>query len=133
MLLNLILARSPHNQPPSPETFLRFVVDENLSSADVFRVNAFWRPQHLHCPFCAFDYDVYGRLEDLAEDTAAVLIRSGNKEFFRGFGREIKVNDSGGQKKKEKGGDWFWQSVPESLRQEVQAVFQEDFDLFGYA
>ena len=67
-------------------------------------------------------------MEDLEEDTAAVLIRSGNKEFFKRL-RDFRVNSSD-----EKGvNDMFWRKVPAHLRRAIRIVFQEDFDMFGYA
>ena len=68
-------------------------------------------------------------MEELAEDTAAVLIRSGNKKFFERL-RDFRVN--GSDEKEESSGDWFWRRVPEHLLREIRIVFQEDFDMFGY-
>ena len=131
----LLTASAPVGDPTGPQTFIRFVIDELRLKEDVFSVNEHWRPQHLHCPFCAFDYDIYGRMEDLEEDTAAVLIRSGNKDFFKGAGSgslgDLRVN--GHSLMGQKTTNWFWRNVAEDLRWEIRKLFQKDFDLFGYA
>ena len=36
-----------------------------------------WRPLYASCPFCQLNFTVLARLEDMAEDTAYFLLKSG--------------------------------------------------------
>ena len=113
----------------SPEDFIKFVIDENRSHANRYKVNEHWRPQISTCPFCLFQYVVYGRYETYAEDTAYILLKSHlvNLKSVNKMNGDIHHYEKKSQRRKE-----FWSAVPSHYIHDLKNVFKADFDLFDY-
>lgn len=114
-----------------PETFVRFVIDENKKNVhNLYQINEHWRPQIAACPFCSVPFVVYGKYEAYAEDTAYILHKSNLTELRQvGF-----VNSAGGgpkTSKKDRRKD-FWSAVPDHYLSDLLNVFKSDFEMFQY-
>ena len=75
--LGLILLLNLPNQPAYGAEWLPR--SDSMSVEPVLRiqtripVNAHILPQHLYCPFCLFDFDAVGRIENFERDAPVVL------------------------------------------------------------
>ena len=45
-----------------PEEFLRHVLEELRSSKKYQNIDTHWRPQHIFCAYCVFNYSVYSKV-----------------------------------------------------------------------
>ena len=111
----------------SPKTFIKYVLDENKIHQDVFKVNEHWRPQAYTCPFCSFNYTVYGKFESLHEDSAYILQKT-NLTSLKAVGKvnaDVHKFDDRSQRRKT-----FWSQVPVQYLEELKECFKVDFELF---
>ena len=53
----------------SPEEFVKYILDDLKRGYP----NAHWKPQISSCPFCAIDFKIIGKLEDMTQDTFYIL------------------------------------------------------------
>ena len=50
-----------------PKQFAKFVIQ---SISDASATDGHYRPQYTQCPFCEFEFDLVGRIEDMESHTA---------------------------------------------------------------
>lgn len=55
----------------SPDEFLMYVVDTLKQGI----ADQHWRPQHGECPLCLFNFTIYGKVEEIFEDTAYFALK----------------------------------------------------------
>ena len=134
---------------PTPSQFVKYVIDSfEKSQGNLYSVNEHWRPQSACCPLCAFNYSVYGKYEDLYEDTAYIIIKSGQKEFFSKqyvkfiqiqncnknirnlMFQNIDINHISRYSKSQR--VKFWKSIEEKDKRKLRKLYKTDFDLFQY-
>ncbi len=123
------LSDKAESESISPELFVKFVIDENKNAQDLNKVNEHWRPQSFVCPFCLFPYNVYGRFETSAEDTAYILLKS-NLVDLRSVG---KINSDIHVQSKIQRRIAFWSQVPSHYINDLKNVFSTDFSLLQYS
>ena len=71
------------------------------------------------CPYCLFSYKVYGRYENMAEDTMYVLMKS-NQTNLLNIGS---LNTTKNKKPKKQRQKEFWSAVNASYLVQVHTVF----------
>ena len=59
------------NGEVTPNEFIAYVLSEGNKFIGI--MDEHWQPQVALCPFCSFDYKVYGKFDTLEEDTAYIL------------------------------------------------------------
>ena len=111
----------------SPKVFIKFVIDEG-QTLDWHHINEHWRPQIANCPFCHFEYSVYGKYETSEEDTAFILLRS-NLTHLKKVGKVNKVESHLTPKERMRA---FWSAVPVRYLADLKKMFYYDFLLFEY-
>lgn len=127
-LTNYVLADRPNkDQFVSPQEFVTFLI-ENLRDG-VLEADVHWLPQGTLCPFCAFNFTVYAKMENLWEDTAYFMLKAGLTHLM----------DPGLKKNPTRKNDHleyqrlFWSSVhPQSIDILFQ-IYEMDFQMFDYS
>ena len=56
---------------PTPEEFLLYVLECLVNDGE--DANSHWLPQYTSCPFCAANFTVYSKMEEMTEDTAYIM------------------------------------------------------------
>lgn len=94
-----------------------------MKSNNVYNVEPHWRPQFFVCPMCAFNYTVYGKVEDLYEDMAYILIKANRTDLA-----DARVTLNHLQSKKEV----FWAGIDMESQAELHRLYDMDFIAGGY-
>ena len=114
----------------SPNTFIRFVIEENKTKQNnIFNVNEHWRPQIASCPYCLFSYKVYGKYENIVEDTAYILMKSNQEKLLKigALNSDTKHHHRASMRRKE-----FWSAVDSIHLDDLLKIFEMDFKMFHY-
>ena len=119
------------NEEVTPNEFIAYILNEGKQK-NWFNINQHWRPQIAQCPFCAFDYKVYGKFETHEEDTAYILHNT-NLTHLASIGN-VNVNPSGTKLSPDQRRNQFWKSVNPEFIPELRKMYQKDLDmvLFDY-
>ena len=121
---------SDGNGTMTPTAFLTQVVDDN-NSKDPLNVDAHWRPQIAICPFCNKNkFKIYGRYENLVEDTAYILMKS-NLTHLMEIGKINKSPRKENISNNERS-ELFWSNVDGNIIQQLYEIYEMDFKMFDY-
>ena len=117
------------SEVPEPEDFIRYVIEDNKKHKNLFQANLHWRPQSSCCPFCLFDFSIYGHYETISEDTAYILLKNNITELKKvtNLNRDDKNVHHHKERRKQ-----FWSQISQRHLSDLLEIFKSDFDLFGY-
>ena len=92
------------------------------------RVDQHWRPQHLSCPFCLLNFTVYGKVEELDQDSLYLFTVSNLTSRINYKQKLNSANDQFSSEKK------FWSQVEASLIPKLEQPWSYlfDFQMFEY-
>ncbi|XP_068215660.1 carbohydrate sulfotransferase 10-like [Palaemon carinicauda] len=103
--------------------FLKYV----LKTYKEGKPDAHWKPYHVNCCPCDFDYDYITKVETLSEDLEYV---------FKKLGIPADPDTSMNQERKSVDEIYsyfkYYENVPSTLRKEIYSYLKYDMDLFGY-
>ncbi|XP_068233851.1 carbohydrate sulfotransferase 12-like [Palaemon carinicauda] len=103
--------------------FLKYV----LKTFKEGKPDAHWKPYHVNCCPCSFDYDYITKIETLSDDLEYVFKKLG-----------IPANPDVSKNKRRKSVDEiysyfrYYRGVPSTLKREIYQYLKLDIDLFGY-
>jgi hypothetical protein len=128
----------------SPQEFLQYVLADLARGHQ--RVDQHWRPQvslaqqaaaltlpqHLGCPFCGLQFTVYGRMEELDQDSAYFFRRANLTGLI-----DTKLHSNMKDKVSEKGllEKQFWEGVDAEILEQLsgEAGYKTDLEMFDYS
>ncbi|XP_061889241.1 carbohydrate sulfotransferase 12-like [Entelurus aequoreus] len=108
---------------PTFQQFISYLLDAETERESIF--NEHWRQVYRLCHPCQVNYDFIGHLETLETD-AERLLKLLQVDHMLRFPSGARNRTAASWER-----DWFAQ-VPTSLRTELYALYQADFQLFGY-
>ena len=117
------------NDEISPNEFVAYILNE-ANQQNWYNINRHWRPQIAICPFCAFDFKVYGKFDTYEEDTAYILHKT-NLTHLLSVGN-ANVNPKKTKLSFEERRSQFWKAVNPDFIRALQKLFRKDLDLYEF-
>ena len=117
------------NDEISPNEFVAYILNEG-NQENWYNINIHWRPQIALCPFCAFDYKVYGKFDTHEEDTAYILHKT-NLTHLSSIGH-VNVDPKNTKISIDKRRNQFWKAVDPDFIPLLIKMFKKDLDFYEY-
>ena len=117
------------NDEVSPNEFVAFIINEGKQK-NWYNINIHWRPQIALCPFCAFEYKVYGKLDTHEEDTAYILHKT-NLTHLSSIGN-VNVDPKNTKLSHGERRNQFWKAVNPDFIPALQKMYRKDLALYAF-